>query len=487
MEIKFMKVRLDGFKICIILLFCFILTSSLSADENKELSIDVKFQKWTGDLDGMIQRRVIRTLVAYNKTNYFVDKGTQHGIAYDAMKEFETELNKNKKLGKLGVHVLFIPVSRDEIFTRLMNGYGDVAIASLTITPQRLKVVDFTDPVYKNSTEIVVTGPGAPEINTVADLAGKEVFVRKSSSFYESLMALNDRFKKEGKKEVILKLAPENLETEDLMEMANAGLIKVLIVDKPIAEFWKNVFPNITLHPGAAVRTGADFGWAIRKNCPQLKQELNAFINTHGKGTMFGNMMFQRYLKNLKYVKNATSQEEMKKFKLIVEFLQKYGGKYQVDWLLMAAQGYQESRLDQTVKSPVGAIGVMQVMPATGKELAVGDIQQVEPNIHAGIKYMRFMIDQYYKDEPMDDLNKVLMTFASYNCGPGRMRGLRKEAEKRGLNPNVWFGNVERIAAEKIGQETVTYVSNIYKYYIAYKLSMEEMEERQKLKASSNR
>ena len=167
----------------------------------------------------------------------------------------------------------------------------------------------------------------------------------------------------------------------------------------------------------------------------------------------------------------------------VVELFKKYGAQYDVDYLLMAAQGYQESTLDQNVKSPVGAIGVMQVMPPTGKELNVGDITEVEPNIHAGVKYMRFMIDRYYKDEPMDHLNKALMTFASYNAGPGRLRQLRRETEKRGLDPNVWFGNVERVASERIGRETVTYVSNIYKYYITYRLLTDQQERRDAAKA----
>src|SRR5262245_17176094 len=168
-------------------------------------SIHLKFQKWTGDLDGMIKRRVIRVLVAYNKTNYFVDKAVERGTAYDAMKLFEKGLNQKLKSGKLGVHVIFIPVSRDELFTGLVEGRGDIAIAALTITPERLKIVDFTDPTYKNASEIAVTGPGSPEITTVDDLSGKVVHVRKSSSFYESLQTLNERFKKEGKKEVVIK------------------------------------------------------------------------------------------------------------------------------------------------------------------------------------------------------------------------------------------------------------------------------------------
>ena len=195
-------------------------------------------------------------------------------------------------------------------------------------------------------------------------------------------------------------------------------------------------------------------------------------------------MIERRYLQNVKYVKNAAADAERQKLQAVVELFKKYGAQYNLDYLLMAAQGYQESTLDQNVKSPVGAIGVMQVMPPTGKELNVGDITQVEPNIHAGVKYMRFMMDQYFKDEPMDDLNKGLMTFASYNAGPGRVRQLRREAEKRGLDPNVWFGNVERVASERIGRETVTYVSNIYKYYITYRLLADQRERRAAAKAA---
>ena len=168
------------------------------------------------------------------------------------------------------------------------------------------------------------------------------------------------------------------------------------------------------------------------------------------------------------------------KFGKVVDFYQKYGGQYNLDYLLMIAQGYQESRLDYNAKSPAGAIGIMQVMPATGKEFKVGDIRQVESNIHAGVKYIRFMVDQYYKNAPMDPLNKGLFAFAAYNAGPNRIDQFRKLAAKRKLNPNVWFNNVGLIAAEKIGRETVTYVSNIFKYYLAYQLIVEEQESRRK-------
>jgi membrane-bound lytic murein transglycosylase MltF len=436
-------------------------------------------EKWTGDLDGMIERRMIRVLVVYSKTFYFIEKGAQRGVTYDTFHAFEEGLNKKLRTKHLRVNVVFIPTSRDELLSGLVAGRGDIAAANLTITPERQKMADFASPILRDVKEIVVTGAGSPEIKTIDDLAGKEVFVRRSSSYYESLVALNQRFRKEGKPKVTLVPAPEDLEDEDLLEMQSAGLIPVLVVDSHKAEFWKQIFPRLVLHPEVAVRTEGEIAWAIRKNSPKLKAELDAFSAAHGKGTAFGNEIFRRYLKSTRYVKNATAEAELKKFRELIAYFRKYGDKYGMDWMLMAAQGYQESRLDQNVRSPVGAIGVMQVMPATGKELHVGDITQVDPNIHAGVKYVRFMIDQYYKNEPMDDLNKGLFAFASYNAGAGRIQQLRKEAATRGLDPNVWFHNVERIAAEKIGRETVTYVSNIYKYYIAYSLVQKEYIERQ--------
>jgi membrane-bound lytic murein transglycosylase MltF len=441
-------------------------------------------QKWTGDLDGMLKRRRIRVLTTYSKTHYFIDKGQQRGVAYDAFKEFENVLNKKYKTGNLPVYVVFVPVSRDELSQALIDGRGDLAFASIVVTPERQKLVDFTIPTNSGVSEVVVTGPKSPTISTLDDLAGKEVYVRPASFYHESLVRLNEDFKKRGKTPVVLKPAPDNLEDEDLLEMLNAGLVKAVVVHSHIAEIWKQVFPNIVPQQDVAVSKDHDIAVAMRKNSPRLKAELDGFIKTHGRGTAFGNILFAKYMKSSKYLKGATNDADMKRFNDIVALFRKYSEKYNLDFLLMAAQGYQESRLDQNVKSQVGAVGVMQVMPATGKELGVGDITKLEPNIHAGVKYMRFMIDQYYAKEPMDQLNKGLFTFASYNAGPGRVRQLRREAEKQGLNPNVWFNNVERIASARIGRETVTYVSNIYKYYIAYKLVMEEMQEKQKAKTS---
>ncbi|MGE5346930.1 MAG: transglycosylase SLT domain-containing protein [Acidithiobacillales bacterium] len=454
-------------------------SKSKPSNEKHELPLQPGLGR-LGDFDAMRKRRVVKVLVVYNKTSYFIDKGRARGLTADAFKLFEDYINKKYKTGNLRIQVPLIPVRRDEIERALLDGRGDVAAANITVTPERLQRADFSNPTVRNVSEIVVAGPASDPIAGVDDLSGREVFVRKSSIYHESLEKLNADLAKRGKPAVRLRFAPDTLEDEDLLEMVNAGLVSYVVVDDFLANFWAKVLPKLKLYPQAALRTEAQIAWAMRKNSPLLKAELDEFLAKYPEGSATRNMLFQKYLKSTKFVKNAASQEEMKKFQQVVQFFKAYSDKYDMDYLLMAAQGYQESQLNQNAKSPVGAIGVMQVMPTTGKDLKVGDISQLEPNVHAGVKYMRFMIDQYFANEPMDRLNKGLFAFAAYNAGPGRIQSLRKLAAKRGLDPNKWFNNVEVVASEKIGRETVTYVANIYKYYIAYKLAVENVEERRK-------
>jgi membrane-bound lytic murein transglycosylase MltF len=447
----------------------------------------VVYKPFTGDLDAMVQRRLIRAGVPFNRTFYFIDKGVQRGLSYEYLQLFEDMLNKSRTRGNLNVHLVLLPMPRDALLPALQAGKLDMVVAQLTITPERQKLVDFSNPTRTGVSEVVVTGPGSPAIASLDDLSGKRVFVRKSSSYYASLQALNQRFRAARKAPVAIDEAPESLEDDDLLEMVNAGLLPAIVVDDFLADYWKQVFPKLDIHRNVTLRRGGNLAVAIRKNSPQLAAELNGFIAKNGLNSVFGRVLAKRYLQDTKYVTDAASAGERQKFLELVDLFHKYGDRYSFDYLLMAAQGYQESHLNQNAKSHVGAVGVMQLMPATGQAQAVGDIHQLEPNIHAGVKYMRFMRDRYFQGEPMDDLNKGLFTFASYNAGAGRIRQLRQIAAQRGLNPNVWFGNVERVASETIGRETVTYVSSIYKYYIAYRLIMAERDRRVAAKATLTR
>ncbi len=428
--------------------------------------------EWTGDYDKMVEDRVVRFLLPYSKTFYFLDGATEKGLSYQGVKLFEKMLNELNKTKNLKIHAVIIPTERRLLLDHLVQGLGDVAVGNLTITEDRLKKVDFSDPFLTNVKEIVVSTKDQKELKNPFELAGKEVYVRKSSSYYQSLLKLNKVLRSTGKKPVKIVPADEHLEDEDLLEMLNAGVVSMLVVDNHKAELWARVFKNIRLHPDAAVHTEGKIGWAFRKNSPQLKKVINAFVKKNKKGTLHGNMLFNEYLKSSKYISNPASSKERKKFEKLISYFEIYGKQYKFDYLLLTALAYQESRLNQNATSHVGAVGVMQMLPSTArdKNVDIPNIHEVEANIHAGTKYLRFLADRYFSDKAISKLNRGLFSFAAYNAGPAKIAGLRKEAKAMGLDPNVWFQNVEVVAAKRIGRETVQYVSNIYKYYVAYSL-----------------
>lgn len=447
-----------------------------AAPVEQPIAIKLEQPAWFGDFDGMQRRHLLRVLVPYSRTLYFVDLGgAQRGISYDFMRAYDAQLNDRHRPVQERMHVVFIPVSRDRLLPMLIEGYGDVVAANLTITPERKAGVDFAGPAAHDVKEVFVTGPGAPTLNSLDDLAGKEIYVSRATSYYQHLSTLNDEFRRRGLPAAKLREAPGHFETEDILEMANAGLVTVAVADDYLARLWQTVYPHLVVREDLVLHAGGEIAFAIRKGSPLLKASLDEFTATHAEGTVFGNVTLQKYLRQNRWVKNATSEQELHKFQTLVGLFQKYGRQYDVDWLLMAAQGYQESQLDQDRHSAAGAVGVMQLMPETGAKLGVGDIHELEPNIHAGAKYMRFIVDEYFSDERIDAVNKVLFGFASYNAGPNRIRALRQEALRRGLDPNRWFDNVERVAADRVGRETVQYVANIYKYYIAYTLVQENV------------
>jgi membrane-bound lytic murein transglycosylase MltF len=432
-----------------------------------ELGLD---RRWSGDFEGMQERNFIRALVVYSKTFYFLDGATQRGASYEALKTFEDFVNQRLGRRTVKLQVVVIPVSRDELLPALVQGLGDIAAANLTITPDRLEEIDFSDPLATDVSELVVTGPSAPPVATIEDLSGKEIHVRRSSSYWQSLNQLNGDLLSRGLEPIRIVAAEEYFEDEDLLEMVNAGLLPMIVVDSHKASFWDQIFDNITVREDLAVRTGGRIAWAFRKDSPQLAEVINAFVKKHKKGTLLGNIILNRYLRDNKWVRNPLAEAERQRFESLIHLFEKYGDQYGFDYLMLTALAYQESRLDQSVRSAAGAVGVMQLLPSTAADPNVGiqDIGTVENNIHAGTKYLRFLRDRYFSDPAMNAGNQTLFTFAAYNAGPARVRRLREEAAESGLDPDRWFGNVERVAARRIGRETVQYVSNIAKYYIAY-------------------
>ena len=439
---------------------------------------------WTGDFDKLLERRMIRVYAPFSRSLYFNDKGRERGIAVELVRDWERYLNIKyaKPLGKRPLTIYIVPATRDKLLPDLADGLADVAIGNLTVTEERLKTADFVpgDEGRRTISEVVVTGPKSPELKSLDDLSGKNIHVRKASSYYESLEKQNEKLRKDKKEPIMLITVPDSLEDEDLMEMLDAGLVELLVVDDWKARMWAQVFPKLKVRNDLVLRADAKTGWAIRKGSPKLAAEIEDFFKNWAMKQGVADYRMRVYMSKVKELKDPTRSAEYKRFQQTLAIFEKYGKKYDFDPLMLAAQGYQESQLNQQAKSHVGAVGIMQLMPDTGAQMKVGDIHVAESNIHAGVKYMDQLMEVYFPDAKFSEGNRPLFAFASYNCGPGNVAKCRKEAEKRGLDPNKWFNNVEIVVARKIGTETTTYVRNIYKYYVAYRLTLDAQAEAEK-------
>jgi membrane-bound lytic murein transglycosylase MltF len=439
---------------------------------------------YTDDLPGLLARKYIRVLTTMNRTNFFLAGGKAHGFEHALLKEYEKYLNQGIKRRELKITLEFIPVSRSRLLSGLVEGLGDIAAAGLTITEQRKKLIDFTRPYLTGIDELLVTYKNVPSPADIKGLSGKGVFVRKSSSYYESLLQLNRRLDLENLRPVGIAEADENLETEDILELVNTGAIERTVCDSHIAEIWSEVLHDIRIHETIKLRKEGKIAWAVRKSSPRLKNNLNSFLRNHREGTLLGNIFFKRYYEKNAWIKNPLRGDAGRNIDRFRPLFQKYARRYGFDWRLILAMAYQESGLNPKKKSHQGAVGLMQVRPSTAADPNVGikDVSGMENNVHAAVKYLDFLRDRYFSSEGIRPRDRVRFSLAAYNAGPARIRQARKRAEAMNLDPDRWFRNVELAVLRSVGQETVQYVSNINKYYVIYKNALERREAREKIK-----
>jgi membrane-bound lytic murein transglycosylase MltF len=448
-----------------------------AAEANKPLAplrleARINGERWTGDLDGIAKRRILRILVVPSALNFFFNGTEMQGVMFDLTRDLEIALNKKLKTRNLPINVVYIPVPREEMLSKLAAGYAD--IAGTIAEREQAAQVDYTEPLFPDAEGVVVTGPASPPVNRLEDLSGRELYVEENTAIWDRLVELNEQFRRAGKAPVKLVPADPRLIEDDIAQAVNAGLVPATVMWDKIADAWSKVLPHLKVHH-EVVLGKAPLCWAVQRNTPQLKAAVNDFIKFHNVGTLYGNTIMRRYLQDTKWVEDATSRKDLKRFNEMVILFQKYGNQYDYPYLMLAAQAYQESRLNQRLRSRAGAVGVMQIKPSTAAQspINIRGVNRLDRNIEAGAKFMRFMETQYFDREPMDDITHSLFAIASYNAGPAKIQSLRKQAAEQGYDPNLWFNNVEIVASVEIGRQTVQYVGNIYKYYLAYKMVVE--------------
>lgn len=437
-------------------------------------------EPYRDDLEGLIKRRVVRVLVTYSPSGFFLEDGQPRGFEYELMEQYRRHLKTRVKPRSWPVVFAFIPMQFDELLPALAAGWGDIAAAGLKITPEREAVVDFTDPYLDGVNEIIVTARGVEGIDSLEDLAGRQIYVTPSSSYAKHLQDLNEELTAKGLDPIRIEAADSRLLTEDVLELVNAGSIEITVADEHLARLRVATMPNMAPRPDLVVHEAGRIAWAVRKDSPELRESLNRAIAQNREGTLIGNVLLNRYFDAPPALTPPIDGPPMARLAELEPLFRKYGQAYGFDWITLAALAYQESKLDQEAHSHAGAVGIMQVLPTTAAAVHEGgaDLGDLEQNIHAGTKYLAHLRDEVFADPDIAVADRLDFALAGYNAGPTKVQSLRKQATLMGYDPNRWFFNVESVSRRKIGRETVAYVANVNKYMIAYKMAEQAREER---------
>lgn len=438
-----------------------------------------------GDLAEIRKRRILRILVSYNRTNFFHTLKGQRGLEHDLIQAYIKYLNRGPRKERYQTHAVFLARPFNKLFSELKAGKGDIIASGLTITPERQAAVDFTIPYIKNIQEILVSNKNLAPVQRLEDLSDKQIIVVANSSYVIHLEQANQALGLLGLPGIEIIQADPALEAEDLLEMVNAGLFDYTVVDNHIAEIYQTRFTDLKIYEDFIFHFGGKIAWAVNQNQPRLKKSLNDFIYNYAiPGRLLGNIIYKKYFKSTFWVEKPLSLTALNTTPCLQYYFEKYAEFYDFDWFLIASQAYQESNFKQDLKSPAGAYGIMQIKHSTAssKVVDIPNITNLEENIHAGVKYLAFIRDFYFSTPEYSSEDRINFSLAAYNAGPGRIRKLQREAEARGLDPYKWFYNVEILARQFIGHETVNYVTKIQKTMIGVRSSFELSKNKRRIK-----
>lgn len=439
-------------------------------------------QPFLGDLDEMRERRMIRVLISYNRTHYFMAEHGSLGLEYEFLRAYEQTLNRGPLQQRYQTQLVFIPTPFNQLFDALNDGLGDIIAAGLTITESRKNMALFTQPYITGVNEILVSHQQAPLVERLEDLAGQKIMVVAHSSYLVNLMLANQFLGQLGLQPIEVIQAPSTLDAEDLLELVNAGVIDFTVSDDHIARAWAGTLENLVLNTDFKFHQEGQIAWAVRNNNPQLLDSLNNFIEQQAKpGRYLSNVLFNKYFVDNRWLQDiGLTAESLDQLSQLRHYFELYADFYNLDWLLIASVAFQESRFRNNLISNRGAVGIMQILPSTARapQIAIDHIEDLEHNIHAGTKYLAYLKQQVFTGPDYTPEESLNFALAAYNAGQTRIRQLQREAERAGLDPYVWFYNVEQIARRRIGHETVNYVLSVQRHTTTFRTTLSLIEER---------
>jgi membrane-bound lytic murein transglycosylase F len=449
---------------------------------------EAKPYKVSKDLEAIKEDGVLHAITIYNSTSYFLYKGVPMGFEYELLSRLAKNLGLKLKIT--------IAEDIDDLFDMLNNGKGDLIAYGLTITEPRKKMVSFTENHYVTHQALVQRMPDnwrslpgykidKQLISNTLELSNDTVWVRENSSYAERIKNLEN----EIGADIPIAHINGNVTTDEIIKMVVDGEIERTVADHNIAAINKTYYPILNID--TRVSFSQRIAWAVRQNSPQLLKAINKWIEKEKKSDDYY-VIYNKYFKNTRSnksrIKSDFYSKNSNKISKYDDIIKANASEIGWDWRFLSSQIYQESRFDPKAESWAGATGLIQLMPATAKEVGVSNNYNPEQNIRGGVKYLDRMRDNFEAVE--DSIQKVKFTLAAFNCGAGHVYDAMRLAEKHGKNPNIWDENVEEYILKLKdkeyylddvvrhgfvrGREPYNYVRDIFLRYEHYKKFIEE-------------
>ncbi|MFK4026552.1 MltF family protein [Stutzerimonas balearica] len=418
------------------------------------------------DLADIRRSGVLRVLINQSRNSSGEIKGEAIGVEYARLRAFEQFLDRGRGEGQ-GITLKLIPKAKDQLLAALQRGEGDLVAPGELIDTRNSRGLSRSRPVVRDVDMVLVGRKSGPQYQRLEQLSGRSLALPPGSAAGRAVNELNERLLARGLAPIVVEWVDPTLAVEDVLEMVQAGIYPVTAVERTIAERWAKVMPRLRIDDRVRLGNQADMHWFVRKEASMLRASIDRFLKDY-RPPENQDAAFERVYRRLYKVQYPLDRVGRQRLEKVRPTLQRYAAKMELDWLNLAAVAFKESTLNPAAKGSGGATGLMQVTQATARNLGVADIHKLDNNVYASAKYLASIRRQYFASPRLNERERMAFTLAAYNLGPQRVQSMRAEARRRGLDPNQWFFQVERVAMETVGMGVVAYVNSVNKYYLAY-------------------
>ncbi|MDZ4325097.1 MAG: transglycosylase SLT domain-containing protein [Pseudomonas sp.] len=426
------------------------------------------------DLQEIRSSRVLKVLVNQSRNSSGEVQGQSIGVEYHRLRAFEQYLNGHARDGQ-EVTLKIIPKAKDQLLGALQRGEGDLVAPGELLDLQPGYAVSASEPIASNIPLVLVGIKGEKRYTHLEQLSGKTLALPNGSAAGVAISQINQKLALHKLAPVKIEWVDPSLAVEDVLEMVQGGIFHLTIVEQPIAERWGKILPKLRFDRQVLISEPGEEFWFVRRDASMLRASIDRFLIGYKKPSD-QDVAFLRIYRRLYQVHYPLAKADRQRLEKLRPVLQKHADAQGMDWLNLAALAFKESALQPNARSGSGPTGLMQITPSAAQRVGVGNIQNLDANVQAGAKYLAMIRRKFFASPKLNERERMAFVLAAYNIGPERVQGMRAEARRRGLNPNQWFFQVERIAMEQVGMGPVSYVNSVNKYYLAFDRERESLE-----------